>query len=86
MTAESGARAIMNGTSSFLSGDTQKPPLKRPSWRKSKQEIIDEKVERLFESQKVLEDYKRKQAAIEGFQAEQNKQNAKSKYFPEDDD
>lgn len=29
---------------------------KRPSWRKTKQEVVDEKVERLFESYKLMDE------------------------------
>lgn len=39
---------------------------KRPSWRKSKQEVIDEKVERLFESYKLMDEVSKKQYALNG--------------------
>jgi len=39
---------------------------RRPTWRKTKQEVIDEKVERLFESYKLMDDVNKKQMAIDG--------------------
>jgi hypothetical protein len=48
--------------------------------------VVDEKVERLFESYKLMDDLQKKQMAISGMQEQQQKQNAKNKYFPEDED
>lgn len=39
---------------------------KRPTWRKSKQEVIDEKVERLFESYKMMDEINKKQMVLQG--------------------
>lgn len=47
---------------------------------------MDEKVERLFESYKLMDDLQKKQLAISGMQAQQNREYAKNKYFPDEDD
>ena len=60
--------------------------MKRNSWRKTKQEIIDEKVERLFETYKIMDDVNKKQIEVHGFLDEDNKIKNHNKYFPEDDD
>jgi len=54
LTAAVGPRAIMSA------GDRGVHMNKRPSWRKTKQEVVDEKVERLFESYKLMEELERK--------------------------
>jgi ABC-type Fe3+/spermidine/putrescine transport system ATPase subunit len=62
---------------------------KRPSWRKTKQEVIDEKVERLFETYKLMDEVnKNKQALYGGMQQlNANKKNTlKNKYFPDEDE
>lgn len=46
-------------------GNEMGPPMsnqgpRRPNWRKSKQEIIDEKVERLFETYKLMDEMSKK--------------------------
>lgn len=50
--------------------------------------MIDEKVERLFESYKIMDEVQRKQSAIEGIKEEEKKKNGgfRSKYFPDEDD
>lgn len=68
-TAVGGPRAIMTAGSG---GDAQTG--KRPSWRKTKQEIVDEKVERLFESYKLVEELEKKQMAINGAKEAEEKQ------------
>ncbi len=72
-----------NPNSSF--GNEHKPVMyKRPSWRKTKQEAVDEKVERLFESYKIMDEVNRKQAAINGLK--ENERKTQNKYFPDEDD
>jgi hypothetical protein len=44
---------------------------KAPCWRKPKQEIIDEKVERLFESYKLMDDLTKKRLALGGVTSEE---------------
>ena len=80
LTAAGGPRAIMSA------GDRGIHMNKRPSWRKTKQEIVDEKVERLFESYKLMEELERKQQAINGAKEAEEKKRQKNKYFPDDDD
>lgn len=59
---------------------------RRPTWRKTKQEVIDEKVERLFESYKLMDDVNKKQMAIDGIREQETKNATKYKYFPKDED
>lgn len=39
---------------------------KRPSWKKTKQEVIDEKVERLFETYKLMDEVNKNKQALYG--------------------
>eukprot|EP00347_Sterkiella_histriomuscorum_P024110 403332273 len=86
-TAVSGQRALL--PQSFDSSDpTQNKQFmyKRPTWRKTKQEVIDEKVERLFESYKLMDDVNKKQMALQGIEERENKNKHRNKYFHEDED
>jgi len=54
-----------------------RPP--RPYWRKTKQEVVDEKVERLFDS------YKRMEEQMQMLPPGEQDQSKVRKYFPEED-
>ncbi|CDW85027.1 leucine rich repeat family protein [Stylonychia lemnae] len=84
-TAVGGQRALL--PSNFDNGqDQQRVMYKRPTWRKTKQEVIDEKVERLFESYKLMDDVNKKQLALNGIQEQETKNAYKYKYFPKEED
>lgn len=72
------------GVTSYNPPGTAGGSRKAPSWRRPKQEVIDEKIERMLETYKLMDEVHQRKEQL-GYVSVPEKRLA-DKYFPEDGD